>query len=85
MRSLNWLPRLALLAAVGALLGGCETTDSRPAAVAAAPPGPAMSQTRAASECWMATEKTGQKLDLDRRADLVHGCIDKKMRGDPAA
>jgi hypothetical protein len=33
----------------------------------------------------MATEKTAQKMDLDRRADLVNGCIEKKMRGEPTA
>jgi hypothetical protein len=44
-----------------------------------------MSHRRAAAECWMATEKTAQKIDLDRRADIVQGCIDKKMRGEPTA
>jgi hypothetical protein len=30
----------------------------------------------------MATEKAAQTMDLDKRADLVNVCIDKKMRGE---
>jgi nitrous oxide reductase accessory protein NosL len=76
------LLRFAALAAAAALLAGCETTQTRPAATAAPAP---MTHQRAASECWMATEKTAQSMSLDRRADLVQSCIEKKMRGEPAA
>lgn len=84
MRTPDWLLRVALLGALGALLGGCETTGPKPAALAIVPFAPT-THTRAAAECWMATEKTAQKMDLDRRADLVNGCIEKKMRGEPTA
>lgn len=91
MRPVTWLSRLAFIIAGAALLAGCETTDPRPTSVAAAHHSPTfvlptfMTRTRAAAECWMATEKTAQTMDLDRRADVVQGCIDKKMRGDPTA
>lgn len=52
--------------------------------MAAAPLPPPMTHTRAASECWMSTEKVALKMSLDRRADLVHACIEKKMHGRPA-
>ncbi len=75
--------RLAALATCAAVLAGCETTGPGPLAMASAPaPAPAsMTRTRAASECWMATEKTAQTMNLDKRADLVSACIEKKMRG----
>jgi len=39
-----------------------------------------MTHTRAARECWMRTEKSGARENLDKRADLVNKCIDEKMR-----
>ncbi len=75
------LRALALIAAAGVLLAGCETTaTSGPSAEAAKPPEPPMTRTRAASECWMRTEKGGASADLDKRADLVNKCIDEKMK-----
>ena len=35
---------------------------------------------RAARECWMRTEKTSARENLDKRADLVNKCIEDKMR-----
>jgi len=62
-------------------LGGCETTGSGTAAQAAKPPEPPeppMTHARAATECWMGTEKA--HTDLDKRADIVTKCIDQKMK-----
>jgi hypothetical protein len=59
-------------------LGGCETTGSGTAAEAVKPPEPPMTHARAATECWMGTEK-GQ-TDLDKRADIVTKCIEQKMK-----
>jgi len=39
-----------------------------------------MTHTRAARECWMRTEKSNVRENLDKRADLVNKCIDEKMR-----
>jgi hypothetical protein len=39
-----------------------------------------MTRTRAARECWMKTEKSGPRENLDKRADLVNRCIDDKMK-----
>ena len=72
--------RLALLALAGMMLAGCETTGSTPAAQAAGPPAPPMTHSRAAMECWMATEKGHGSADLDKRADIVTRCIDDKMK-----
>jgi hypothetical protein len=66
---------LIVLAALA--LAGCETTGSA-AAVAAKPPEPPMTHARAATECWMGTEKA--HTDLDKRADIVIKCIDQKMK-----
>lgn len=77
-------PRIALgvsLLVIAAALAGCETTGmgtSTSAAVAAKPPEPPMTHARAATECWMGTEK--DRVDLDRRADIVTKCIDQKMK-----
>ncbi len=73
--------RFTAAAAFAAALAGCETTGPGPYAMAPA----SMSRTRAAADCWMATEKTAQSMDLDKRADLVNACIDNRMRGGPAA
>jgi hypothetical protein len=81
MRSPTSIIRVAALAACAGLLAGCETTNPGPFAMAPA----GMTHTRAAADCWMATEKVAQKMNLDKRADLVNVCIDKKMRGEPFA
>ena len=44
-----------------------------------------MTRTRAARECWMRTEKSSARENLDRRADLVNKCIDEKMKTTVAA
>jgi outer membrane biosynthesis protein TonB len=55
------------------------------AAKPAEPPKPAepMTRSRAASQCWMSTEKGSAKTDLDKRADIVTKCIDDKMKAAP--
>ncbi|HZL41220.1 MAG TPA: hypothetical protein VFC45_13195 [Pseudolabrys sp.] len=75
-------PRITLsvpLVLAALALAGCETTGSGgSAAVAAKPPEPPMTHARAATECWMSTEKA--RTDLDKRADIVTKCIDQKMK-----
>ncbi len=39
-----------------------------------------MTRSRAARECWMRTEKSNAREDLDKRADVVNKCIDEKMK-----
>lgn len=81
-RNIRWLvPQMAALAVAGVLLAGCETTGPGPAAQAAmqAPKTP-MTHSRAAQECWMATEKGHSSINLDKRADIVTKCIDDKMK-----
>ena len=39
-----------------------------------------MTRSRAASECWMKTEKGSAAANLDKRADVVNKCIDDKMK-----
>ena len=55
-----------------------KTQAAKPAepAVEAEP----MTQSRAARECWMRTEKSNAREDLDKRADVVNKCIDEKMK-----
>ena len=65
-------------------LAGCETTGTGAAPVAAKAPEPPMTHARAATECWMATEK-GHSENLDKRADIVDKCIEQKMKAAPAA
>jgi len=70
-----------LLAALAALaLTACETTGSGPAAEAAKPAEPPMTHARAATQCWMSTEKGSSGKDIDKRADVVTKCIDDKMK-----
>jgi hypothetical protein len=69
----------------GLALGGCETTGAGAAAVAAKPPAPPMTHARAATECWMSTEKGHADTDLDKRADAVTKCIDEKMKAAKAS
>jgi hypothetical protein len=73
----------ATLIVLAAALAGCETTGSGPPAQAAKPPEPPMTHARAATECWMATEKGRADADLDKRADAVTKCIDEKMKAAP--
>jgi len=70
-----------LLATLAALaLAACETTGPGPAAEAAKPPEPPMTHARAATQCWMSTEKGSAAKDIDKRADFVTKCIDQKMK-----
>lgn len=83
---------LVLLLAAG-LLSGCETTSTgspgveaaKPDVAAAKTPEPPMTRERAASECWMATEKGHADMPLDKRADVVTKCIDDKLSGKKTA
>ncbi len=68
----------ATLVVLAAALAGCETTGSAPQA--AKPPEPPMTHARAATQCWMATEKGHADADLDKRADVVNKCINDKMK-----
>lgn len=72
------LPVLLVLAA--AALAGCETTGVGAKPEAAKPAEPPMTRTRAAEQCWMATEKGNAGLALDKRADVVDKCIEQKMK-----
>ncbi len=69
--------RLSLLCAGGLLLAAC-TTDGKGQVSLLQPP---MTHQRASAECWMQTEKTMQKVDLDKRVDVVNRCIEDKMKG----
>lgn len=84
---------VALLMLLGMALGlaGCQTDGSAPNPLAALsapaakqepaePPKPPMTHARAASECWMSTEKGRADANLDKRADFVTKCIDEKMQ-----
>ena len=81
MRPSRTFVRLAALATCAVVLAGCETTSPGPFAMVPAP----ATRTRAAAECWMKTEPLAQKMNLDRRADLVNTCIDKRLRREPFA
>jgi hypothetical protein len=74
------LPLALTAIALALTLGGCETTGGGPGPVAVAAPQPPMTHTRAAAECWMATEKSDARLNLDRRADIVDRCIQAKLK-----
>ena len=74
---------LAALGLCALALAGCETTGAGPGPVAAAPQ-PPMDHARAAEECWMGTENNDQRMDLDKRADIVDRCIQDKMHGGSA-
>ena len=43
-------------------------------------PPAAMTRSRAATECWMKTEKGSAGVNIDKRADIVTKCIDDKMK-----
>ena len=61
------------------------TAKPKPCKEAAKPPEPPMKRARAASECWMKTEKGRGDENLDKRADVVTKCIDDKMKAVAAA
>ncbi len=88
VRSRTPLAAVALLLAA-ALLAGCETTGTGPAAGAAPaaqpapPPEPPMTRARAAELCWMSTEKANASQNIDKRADVVAKCIDDKLKAAP--
>jgi hypothetical protein len=87
----------ALLVASAALLAGCQTDGAPPnpitelanySAKKDAPEKPAepkMTRARAATECWMKTEKGHADANLDRRADIVTKCIEDKLKTAQAA
>jgi hypothetical protein len=90
-KSRNTFGTLALIVAAAALLAGCETDGNTPGPFASLtssakpaepvkPPEPPMTRARAASECWMSTEKGSAKTNLDKRADVVDKCIDDKLK-----
>ena len=70
-----------LVVALAAALAGCESIQYAPSPQAARPPEAPMTRSRAAAECWMATEEGHADMDLDKRADVVNKCIDQKMKG----
>jgi len=76
MISIRSACRLVLLSAAAATLGAC-TTDGKGQVSLLSP----MTHQRASAECWMQTEKTMQKVDLDKRVDVVNRCIDEKLSG----
>jgi hypothetical protein len=69
------------LVLAGAALAACETTGA-PAPQAAAAP---MTHQEASVQCWMSTEKEAARMTLDKRADIVDACIERKMKGEPDA
>jgi hypothetical protein len=81
---------LALLLAAAGPLAGCETAGLGAATEAGQPaaptkpeppkPEPPMTRSRAATECWMNTEKGSAGVNIDKRADTVTKCIDDKMK-----
>ena len=73
--------RILLLVLAAGALAACETTGTGVATEPPKPPEPPMTHTRAAEQCWMATEKGSASLSLDKRADLVDKCIAEKMKG----
>jgi hypothetical protein len=86
----------AVLAAVALALAACETDGSSPGPLASLsspskpaepekPAEPPMTRSRAASECWMSTEKGPLRSNLDKRADAVDKCIADKMKSVAAA
>ena len=72
------------------LLAACETASLGPTSEAGKPGEPPkieapMTRSRAATECWMKTEKGGAGANIDKRADIVTKCIDDKMKAAAAA
>ena len=70
---------------LAAALAGCTTEGVVATQTQAAkPPEPPMTRQRAATECWMSTEKGHADKSLDQRADFVTKCIEQKMKAAPA-
>jgi predicted small secreted protein len=74
---------LALFAVCALTLAACQTDGAGP--IAAGGPTTAiqqvpMTRSRASTECWMRTEKTAVRDNLDKRVDIVNKCIDEKMK-----
>jgi hypothetical protein len=80
MRFVRIACRLALLCGSAAALAACTTDNKARTSLASLLPAP-MTHQRASAECWMQTEKTMQKVDLDKRVDVVNRCIDDKLSG----
>jgi hypothetical protein len=85
---------LVVLGFAAALLSGCQTDGAGSLASLtgpsrkeepAKPAEPPMTRSRAASECWMSTEKGRADANLDKRADVVTKCIAEKMKKAEAA
>jgi hypothetical protein len=72
---------ILLLAFTAAVLAGCESAPPAAQPQASAAPEPSMTHSRAATECWITTEKGHADMNLDKRADIVTKCIDDKMKG----
>jgi hypothetical protein len=72
---------ILLLAFAAVALAACESAPPGAPPPAAAAPEPPMTHSRAATECWMATEKGHADMNLDKRADIVTKCIAQKMKG----
>ncbi len=66
---------LPLIAAV--ILASCTTnrTDTPPAESAPQP----LTQSKAAEQCWMETERGAKSLPLDKRSKIVDKCVKDKM------
>lgn len=82
--------RLTLMILAAGLLAGCETAGFELTTEAGKPAEPPkveapMTRSRAASECWMKTEKGSAGVNIDKRADTVTKCIDDKMKAAAAA
>lgn len=87
--------KILAIALLSVALAGCETdgNTSGPVASMSSPAKPAeaekpaepMTRSRAASECWMSTEKGPLRTNLDKRADVVNKCIDDKLKAVAAA
>jgi len=71
--------RFGLLLVVTVIVANCTTnrTDT-PAAEAAPQP---LTQSKAAEQCWMETERGNKSLPLDKRAKVVDQCVKDKMSG----
>ncbi len=67
---------------------GKPSEQAKPAAAKPAEPAKPeepMTRARAATECWMKTEKSSAGADIDKRADIVTKCIDDKLKAAKAA
>lgn len=79
MRLFRFVASCAAVVGCAVLLAGCETTAAGLSPSASAAPGSSETRSHAAAECWMQTERTNRGMDLDKRADLVDRCIERKL------